>query len=80
VLGPDYFFSDPVHKHTEPDFDRKAWVDKTKQRADEIVPGWIEAVKEKYGNYYGVFHLLIACAECRAVLGTDNTTYTAVGE
>lgn len=49
VLGIDYFLGDPVHIHTEPDFDRDAWIQKSKQQAKEIVPGWLRAVRSAYG-------------------------------
>jgi hypothetical protein len=51
VLGPDYFFGDLLANHTEPDLDRKAWIDKAIQRAREATPKWIEAVKETYGKF-----------------------------
>ncbi len=50
VLGVDYFFGDPVYKHTEPDFDRAAWSQKARTRAAQETPKWIEAVREKYGT------------------------------
>jgi hypothetical protein len=51
VLGPDYFFGDPVQSHNnEPGFDRKAWISQAMERATEAVPKWIEAVREKYGE------------------------------
>lgn len=50
VLGPDYFFGDPVQDHSgEAGFDQSAWAAKSKKQADECVPRWLEAVKEKYG-------------------------------
>ncbi|KAF5353584.1 hypothetical protein D9758_013792 [Tetrapyrgos nigripes] len=49
VLGIDYFDEDPVHKHTEADFDRSAWIANAKKRAGEWVPKWFKAVKEIYG-------------------------------
>ncbi|KAF5351414.1 hypothetical protein D9758_013509 [Tetrapyrgos nigripes] len=50
VLGIDYFDGDPVHKHTEADFDRSAWMANAKKRAGEWVPKWFKAVKEIYGS------------------------------
>lgn len=50
VLGVDYFFGDPVYKHTEPDFDRSAWMEKARTRAAQETPRWIQAVREKYGT------------------------------
>ncbi len=49
VLGVDYFFGDPAHTHTEPEFDRVAWMQKSKALAEKETPKWIKAVKEKYG-------------------------------
>jgi len=51
VLGPDYFFGDPIQNHdNEEGFDRPAWIAKSKKQADECVPKWLEAVKEKFGT------------------------------
>ncbi|KAF5339957.1 hypothetical protein D9758_016755 [Tetrapyrgos nigripes] len=50
VLGIDYFDGDPVHKHTEADFDRSAWIANAKKRAGEWVLKWFKAVKEFYGS------------------------------
>jgi len=51
VLGPDYFFGDPVQNHTnEEGWDRPAWIAKSRKAAEECVPRWFEAVKEKYGE------------------------------
>jgi len=50
VLGPDYFFGDPVQNHNgEEGFDRSAWFDKSVKNAAECVPRWLEAVKQIYG-------------------------------
>jgi hypothetical protein len=50
VLGPDYFFDDPIHKHNDEEgWDRQAWMVKSRKAADECIPEWFEAVKEKYG-------------------------------
>jgi hypothetical protein len=50
VLGPDYFFGDPIQNHTnEEGWDRPAWIAKSRKAAEECVPRWFEAVKEKYG-------------------------------
>ncbi|KAK7453543.1 hypothetical protein VKT23_011823 [Stygiomarasmius scandens] len=51
VLGIDYFFGDIVDAHdNEPNFDRPAWVQKSKVRAAEVLPKWYNAVKEIYGT------------------------------
>ncbi|KAF5320336.1 hypothetical protein D9611_011262 [Ephemerocybe angulata] len=56
VLGPDYFFGDPIGLHVNPDlepfdpnFDLNAWVAKSKKQADAAVPAWIDGVKKRYG-------------------------------
>ena len=50
VLGPDYFFGDPIQNHTDEEgWDRAAWMTKSRKGADECIPKWFEAVKEKYG-------------------------------
>ncbi|OBT41463.1 hypothetical protein VE00_08075 [Pseudogymnoascus sp. WSF 3629] len=57
VLGMDYFRGDPVWKHrkdrhdnSDPNFDYEAWKKKHTAFADENVPKWVSAVKEKYGE------------------------------
>ncbi|KAK0430812.1 Alpha/Beta hydrolase protein [Armillaria borealis] len=50
VVGVDYFLGDPVYIHTEPDFDRPAWMEKSKQQAKELMPRWLNAIREKYGE------------------------------
>jgi len=51
VVGLDYFFGDPVQNHMGKEgWDREAWMAKTRKGADECVPRWFEAVKEKYGE------------------------------
>ncbi|KAJ2912402.1 hypothetical protein MD484_g8011, partial [Candolleomyces efflorescens] len=50
VLGIDYFFGDPVYIHTEADFDRQTWVEKSIRQAKETVPKWIDAVLQLYGS------------------------------
>ncbi|TFK63056.1 alpha/beta-hydrolase [Pluteus cervinus] len=58
VLGIDYFLGDPIHIHTDdPNFDRQAWIAKSRKQAAELVPKWVEAVREIYGadaRYSGV--------------------------
>jgi len=50
VLGLDYFFGDAIDKHTDPDFDRMAWITEMRGRADVETPKWIQAVREQYGT------------------------------
>jgi dienelactone hydrolase len=51
VLGPDYFFGDPIYLHNgEVGFEREPWMEKSMKRAKEAVPKWLEAVKELYGT------------------------------
>ncbi|KAK0209976.1 Alpha/Beta hydrolase protein [Desarmillaria ectypa] len=50
VVGVDYFLGDPVYIHTKPEFDRPAWMAKSKQQAKEMMPRWLEAIREKYGQ------------------------------
>lgn len=49
VLGIDYFLGDPVHIHTEEGFDRNAWIDKSRAKANEITPKWLEEIRKQYG-------------------------------
>jgi dienelactone hydrolase len=51
VLGIDYFFGDPVQRHTdEPGWDRAAWSAKSRKQATESTPVWTKAVREIYGE------------------------------
>ncbi|KAL4064106.1 Alpha/Beta hydrolase protein [Scleroderma yunnanense] len=51
VLGIDYFFGDTYALHLdEPGFDRPTWRDKSVRQAKEFTPGWVEAVKQRYGT------------------------------
>ncbi|KAF4590084.1 hypothetical protein EYR38_009382 [Pleurotus pulmonarius] len=62
VLGVDYFLGDPVQNHDgEQGFDRPAWFAKARENAADVLPGWVEGVKQKYGYCFGapyVFELL----------------------
>ncbi|KAJ7689049.1 alpha/beta-hydrolase [Mycena rosella] len=49
VLGIDYFLGDPIYIHTEADFDQTAWVDKSRKKADEITPKWLQEVRKMHG-------------------------------
>ncbi|TEB26696.1 alpha/beta-hydrolase [Coprinellus micaceus] len=56
VLGPDYFFGDPIQKHTtldleplDPNFDLPAWLTKSRAQAAAALPAWVDAVKKRYG-------------------------------
>ncbi|KAJ6597571.1 Alpha/Beta hydrolase protein [Mycena vulgaris] len=49
VVGIDYFLGDPVHIHTEEGFDRTAWIEKSRKKADEITPKWQEEVRKMHG-------------------------------
>jgi len=50
VLGIDYFLGDPVYIHdNETDFDRAAWMAKSKKQAFEMFPKWLKAVRDIYG-------------------------------
>lgn len=52
VLGIDYFFGDSASKYNimDPSFDRHGWVGKHIAKALEVTPGWLRAVKERYGT------------------------------
>ena len=59
VLGLDYFFGDPIQKHTtldleplDPNFDFPEWVVKSRAQAAAAIPPWFEAVKKRYGTLY----------------------------
>lgn len=50
MLGCDYFFGDPVHVHTEAEFDRSVWVAEKRTIAVEAIPKWLQGVRELYGK------------------------------
>lgn len=58
TVGLDYFFGDPIWLHrkdkndktTEPGFDSAAWINEKMVGAKKVVPGWVDAVKEKLGK------------------------------
>ncbi|RXW15381.1 hypothetical protein EST38_g10474 [Candolleomyces aberdarensis] len=50
VVGIDYFFGDPIQAHDgQPGFNMTAWFNKSREQAERALPGWIEAVRTKYG-------------------------------
>lgn len=52
VLGIDYFEGDTIFLHLgKPEFKIKEWVDPKLVRARELVPKWIDAVKEQFGGF-----------------------------
>ncbi|SJL14164.1 related to dienelactone hydrolase [Armillaria ostoyae] len=50
VVGIDYFLGDSFGFHTEHDFDRETWIEKSRQQALELTPRWLHAIREKYGK------------------------------
>jgi len=51
VLGLDYFFGDRLEElMKQPDFDRETWRKKVDALAREYTPGWVEAVRQRYGT------------------------------
>ncbi|KAJ9602715.1 hypothetical protein H2200_012909 [Cladophialophora chaetospira] len=56
TVGLDYFRGDPVWKYRKsrddpaPGFDYEAWKKKHTAYANEVVPGWVEAVKAQFGK------------------------------
>ncbi|KAJ8518990.1 hypothetical protein ONZ45_g3976 [Pleurotus djamor] len=62
VLGPDYFLGDPVQDHDgEEGFDRAAWFAKARANTEEVLPKWIQAVKETYGVTGVTYHSVGYC-------------------
>ncbi|KAG7090336.1 hypothetical protein E1B28_009456 [Marasmius oreades] len=50
VVGIDYFLGDPIYLHNdEVGFNREVWFSKSRTQTERILPGWLEAVKQKYG-------------------------------
>ncbi|KAJ7472022.1 hypothetical protein FB451DRAFT_1036989 [Mycena latifolia] len=49
VLGLDYFFGDPIHIHTDPEFDRMKWLARVQKEANEASPKWLEEVRKIHG-------------------------------
>jgi len=81
VLGPDYFFGDPVQNHNgEEGFDRAAWFDKSVKNAAECVPRWLEAVKQIYGQLPEWWYLcVLGLLKTASIVGAD-AKYSAVGQ
>jgi len=51
VAGIDYFEGDPIHLSREkPNWNLNEWIEGKRKRADEILPVWVEAIKDKYGK------------------------------
>ncbi|KAL6303980.1 Alpha/Beta hydrolase protein [Sparassis latifolia] len=51
VLALDYFVGDSISKHvSKPGFQVSEWVEPKVAQANEMVPRWLEAVKEQYGT------------------------------
>ncbi|KAF9042292.1 dienelactone hydrolase [Panaeolus papilionaceus] len=50
VLGLDYFFGDPIQRHSkESNFNRDAWFSKSRELSEKAIPRWVEAVRDMYG-------------------------------
>lgn len=51
VLGIDYFFGDSYALHVnDPNFDRPTWREKSVNQAKTFIPGWVDAIKQRYGT------------------------------
>lgn len=80
VLGVDYFLGDPVQNHDgEQGFDRPAWFAKARVNAADVLPGWVEGVKQKYGMCLCKTYL-IQSSYRRVGKGVHGISYSAVGK
>ncbi|OCH86104.1 alpha/beta-hydrolase [Obba rivulosa] len=80
VLGLDYFEGDPVHVHTgEADFNVREWIQPKKIRADQLVPEWIDAVKETFGTYDTKYTAVGYCFGAPYVMDLVATDWLAAG-
>ncbi|EIW80151.1 hypothetical protein CONPUDRAFT_82517 [Coniophora puteana RWD-64-598 SS2] len=80
VLGIDYFLGDPVTEARLKDknFDRNTWRPGVEKIAEERIPGWIEAIKQRYpgakfctvGNCFGAPYAMDACKDDSFVCGS----------
>jgi hypothetical protein len=81
VVSLDYFEGDKLEAlRAKPGFDLAAWGMDKHSRAKELIPGWISAVKAKYGPCVcnaSKFHTTLMRTWA---LGTEGTKYMAVGE
>jgi len=79
VVGPDYFFGDAIYKHTEPDFDRMAWIGEYMKKAKAAVPAWLTAIKDKYGadTKYSVVGYCFGAPFTMELAATDFVTAAA---
>ncbi|KAI0290631.1 Alpha/Beta hydrolase protein [Multifurca ochricompacta] len=63
VVAPDYFEGDIFDQiRSQPGFDLFDWATKKLTRGKEIIPGWIKAIKAKYGYCFGAPFTLEAAA------------------
>jgi len=88
VLGIDYFLGDPVTEARLKDknFDRNTWRPGVEKIAEERIPEWIEAIKQRYpgakfctvGNCFGAPYAMDACKDssfvCTAVAHPSKLT------
>ncbi|KAI0066689.1 alpha/beta-hydrolase [Artomyces pyxidatus] len=50
VVAVDLFFGEPIQvRRTKPNFEIWSWIKPIRERADPLVPVWVDAVKERYG-------------------------------
>ncbi|KAG5350859.1 hypothetical protein C0989_009006 [Termitomyces sp. Mn162] len=76
VLGIDYFFGDGFGFHLDEEgFDRMAWIENAKVKANEVYPKWLETVRETYGMKFHPDN----CSKLKSMQGTD-ARYFSVGK
>ena len=52
VLGIDYFEGDSIAFHVDKEgWDRQGWIKRQQVRAAELIPPWVDAVREQYGVF-----------------------------
>lgn len=80
MLGVDYFLGDPVQNHDgEQGFDRPAWFAKARVNAADVLPGWVDGVRQKYGMCAGKTYI-VQTSHQRAGIGVHGISYSAVGK
>ncbi|KAI0066733.1 alpha/beta-hydrolase [Artomyces pyxidatus] len=80
VVGIDYFEGDPIQANKDkPGFNLTAWVDGKRERANPLVPKWIEEVKAKYGTPTTKYAAVGYCFGGPDVLECGATDWLAAG-
>lgn len=65
-----------MYIHTEPDFDRPGWFDKSRKQAAEVVPKWLKEIRKTYG----AFDSIESGGHLQPIAIGSDSKYSAVGK